>query len=104
MPRKIVVILRGSHSWRLEGRRIPMQHEGDARTPKRRLPPGIDLDDFSSIQGEPGGGDGAPSSVIANGTLIVSEVFAGSIIEDNSVQGTEGGAAYAIDLWGYRRE
>jgi hypothetical protein len=41
---------------------------------------------------------GAPGWVIAVGTLMVSEVFAAAIIEDNAVVGTEGGAAHAIDL------
>jgi hypothetical protein len=43
-------------------------------------------------------GCGAPGWVIAVGTLMVSEVFAAAIIEDNAVVGTEGGAAHAIDL------
>jgi hypothetical protein len=29
---------------------------------------------------------------------MVSKVFAGSIMEDNAVVGTEGGAAHAIEL------
>ena len=59
---------------------------------RSRGPPGIE--DGVAI----GVGPGAPGSVIANGTLMVSEVFAGAIIADNTVVGTEGGAAYAIDV------
>jgi hypothetical protein len=65
------------------------------RMRSRGLPPGGDA---VAIGGGTGGADGVPGSVIANGTLMVSEVFAGPIIEDNAVVGTEGGAAYAIEL------
>jgi hypothetical protein len=63
---------------------------------RSRRPPGAG--DAVAIGVGAGAGDGAPGSVIANGTLMVSEVFAGPIIEDNVVAGTEGGAAYAIEL------
>ena len=54
--------------------------------------------DAVAIEVGGGGGDGAPGSLIANGTLMVSEVFAGAIIADNAVVGTEGGVAYANDV------